>query len=352
MILRPVAMLAATGAATAPSSKMPRSRRRPSSSRSSTIGASGPRSHSPIGASKPCFGRSTIAFGMRRSSSRRSRYLLRPFFSFSDGRHGRGELEQLVIEQRLARFERHRHAHPVDLGHDVVDEIGLDVHVQRAIERIASTGRRRRRARKPANGSASRHLVREVARVERVARVRLELAVGVLLRAASAGDSARCRSDRAPLTPSGSAAGQPAGDAAAGRTEPPPRRQLPALDAVARVAGPQLVAAVARQRDGDVLARRLRDVVGRHRGRIGERLVEMPGQLRQQIDDVGADDLLVLLDAEMPRDRPRVLELVEPVLVEADRRRHHPPGRRSRPSPRRPRSSRCRRRETRRAARR
>ena len=45
-------------------------------------------------------------------------------------RHGRGELEQLVIEQRLARLERHRHAHPIDLGQDVVDEVGLDVDVE------------------------------------------------------------------------------------------------------------------------------------------------------------------------------------------------------------------------------
>src|SRR5215218_8847279 len=33
-------------------------------------------------ASKPCFGRSTIALGMRRSSRRRRRYLLRPSFNF------------------------------------------------------------------------------------------------------------------------------------------------------------------------------------------------------------------------------------------------------------------------------
>ena len=187
MILAAVAMLA-------PQAARRRGRRRcrdraagRRAAASSTIGASGPRSHSPIGASKPCLGRSTIACGMRRSSSRRSRYLLRPFFSFSAGRHRRGELEQLVIEQRLARFERHGHAHPVDLGHDVVDEIGLHVDVQRAVERIASTGTRRRRWRKPANGSASRTVGGEVARVERVARVRLEQPVGVLARAGVGG---------------------------------------------------------------------------------------------------------------------------------------------------------------------
>jgi len=47
-----------------------------------------------------------------------------------------GELEQLVIEQRVARFERNGHAHLVDLGQDVIDQIRVDVHVQRAIERV------------------------------------------------------------------------------------------------------------------------------------------------------------------------------------------------------------------------
>ena len=48
----------------------------------------------------------------------------------------------------------------------------------------------------------------------------------------------------------------------------------------------------------------------------------MPRELRQQIRDVGLHDLLVLPHAEMARHGARVLELVERVLVEADRRRH------------------------------
>ena len=112
-------------------------------------------------------GRSTIAFGMRRSSSRRSRYLLRPFFSFSDVGTVGGELEQLVIEQRLARFERHGHAHLVDLGHDVVDQIGLHVDVQRAVERIA----RRARIRTP-GGSRRTDRRRAPARRSRASRAR------------------------------------------------------------------------------------------------------------------------------------------------------------------------------------
>ena len=97
-------------------------------------------------------------------------------------RHRGGELEQLVIEQRLARLERHGHAHPVDLGHDVVDQVGLHVDVQRAVERIL------RRARVVGEAEAGErigvaHFGREVVRVERVARARLEQAIRVLARA-------------------------------------------------------------------------------------------------------------------------------------------------------------------------
>ena len=81
-------------------------------------------------------------------------------------RHARGELEQLVIEQRLARLERDRHAHAIDLGQDVVDHVGLDVDVQRAIERIAATRRRGRRRGSWRARSAAADLSAEVAGIE------------------------------------------------------------------------------------------------------------------------------------------------------------------------------------------
>ena len=66
----------------------------------------------------------------------------------------------------------------------------------------------------------------------------------------------------------------------------------------------------------------------------------------------GRHDELVVLGAEMPRHRARVLELVERGVVEADRERLHRPRRGAAPSCRRPRRNRRRRRGTRRAARR
>jgi len=56
-------------------------------------------------------------------------------------RNRRGKLEQLVIEQRYACLERNSHAHLVDLGQDIVDEVGLDVDVECPVQRI---GRRAR----------------------------------------------------------------------------------------------------------------------------------------------------------------------------------------------------------------
>src|SRR5205809_739692 len=61
------------------------------------------------------------------------------------------------------------------------------------------------------------------------------------------------------------------------------RPRLPAVPEMARVAGEQLVAAVSGEGDGHVLARDLRDVEGGHGGRISERLVEVPDELRQQV---------------------------------------------------------------------
>ena len=116
-------------------------------------------------------------------------------------------------------------------------------------------------------------------------------------------------------------AAEPAGDAA--RAGPSARRARCSalLDAVPRVAGPQLVAAVAGQRDGDELARRLRHVVGRHRRRIGERLVEVPRQLRQQRSTMSG--VTVQRDGTRSRDAARRVSRVRELVV-APRGRSRP----------------------------
>ena len=62
--------------------------------------------------------------GARRfSSTRRRADLLCPSFSLSEAGTRAREFEQLVIEQRLPRFERYGHAHSIDLGQPVVDHV-------------------------------------------------------------------------------------------------------------------------------------------------------------------------------------------------------------------------------------
>ena len=106
-----------------------------------------------------------------------------------------------------------------------------------------------------------------------------------------------------------------------GRTEGRPCALFPLFDAMTGVAGPQLVAAVTRQRDGHELARRFRHVVGRDGGGVGERLVEVPGERRQQRHDVGRHRARVELAAEVFGDRACVRELVVGRVIEADRNR-------------------------------
>src|SRR5215471_10528551 len=88
------------------------------------------------------------------------------------------------------------------------------------------------------------------------------------------------------------------------RAEPQrrPGALLPALYTVSSVTRPQLVATVAGERDRDEFTRRLRTVVSGHGGRVGERLVEMPGELGQQRLDVRRDRARMELAPEVLSD--------------------------------------------------
>ena len=85
---------------------------------------------------------------------------------------------------------------------------------------------------------------------------------------------------------------------------------------VGGVAAMALVPPVARERDRHVAARHLGQIGGGdHRG-IGERLVEVPHQARQQLEGARAHDQLVVVGAQMLRDAARVGELAEILLLE------------------------------------
>ena len=98
----------------------------------------------------------------------------------------------------------------------------------------------------------------------------------------------------------------------------------------AQIAGEQLVAAVAGEHDRDLLARQLRDEIGRHGRRIAERAVVVPDQRVDQIDRRRRDAELGVVGLEALGGQPRVRGLVVGrIPFEADaerlhRRRHHP----------------------------
>ena len=93
---------------------------------------------------------------------------------------------------------------------------------------------------------------------------------------------------------------------------------------VARIAAKGLVAADARQGDLDVTRGRLGHDVRGNRGRVRERLVEPPDDLRQDRLHVGLQDLLVVLGREAARHEPRIRQLV--VRGRRELRDPHMPG--------------------------
>ena len=94
-----------------------------------------------------------------------------------------------------------------------------------------------------------------------------------------------------------------------------PRRQL--LRLVGVVAAEQLVAAIARERHRDVLARQLRHEVRRKQRHVGKRLVEMHDQLVEQLFEIRRDRPLAMIGLEQRRHLARIRQLVVGAVVEA-----------------------------------
>ena len=244
-----------------------------------------------------------------------------------------------MVEQRLARFQRDRHGTAVDLGHDVVGQI-----VERVVVLHPRDGVRAARA----QGRARRPLQQ---RAGRAGHQRPDAARSRPIRTSKA-SSAGCAEQR--REPMGLAPGtvrpQPPRqqsrrrDRAAARDQAAVRRRrmaaqrLPASTepaphlvdhAVARIAGEQFVAAVARQRHRHVRARHCATTrqVGicegsangssNHFGRCGT--TSRASRAR--------DVELGVVGAEMGGDRLGVRRLVDSRVRKADRKRAHLAGR-------------------------
>src|SRR5215211_6010214 len=90
---------------------------------------------------------------------------------------------------------------------------------------------------------------------------------------------------------------------------------------VVRVTGEQLVAAISRQGNGDVIAREFGNHERRYRGRIGEWFVKVPDEIVDDVADLWGNEELVMVRAQFLRSQSRVLEFVVTVLMKSDRKR-------------------------------
>src|SRR5262249_2962984 len=88
---------------------------------------------------------------------------------------------------------------------------------------------------------------------------------------------------------------------------------------VAAIATEHLVAAVTRHRDGHVGTRELREQIRGKAGAVGIRLIKDPPDVEQELARYRLEDLVMMLGAEMPRDRPRRLVLALARPLKSDR---------------------------------
>ena len=211
---------------------------------------------------------------------------LPPSASLSSGGHARGELDQLVVEERRARLQPVGHGHVVHALDRVVDEHDPRVQPQRAVDRRggarrARTTRRRTRARRRRRRGRGQLAQPRVVAVEELGRVGVE--------------------------------------AAARRLE---QRRVPA------VAAEHLVGALAGLHDLALARDRLREQPERHAVVGDHRLAHRGDRLRERLDElVRADADLVVVGPELARDEVRERELVALAAArvgEADRERRQP----------------------------
>ena len=217
----------------------------------------------PPGSRSPAWAGGPPSAGTRPSRCRFSRYLeMRPRYLRSGGTVAANSMT--LWSRSGARTSSERgHAHPVDLDEDVVGEPGLEVHVEQLAQRVETARPARSAGAKPAKGSCAGQRAPQSSGDEQPA----------LRRRPERGTGRRSTRARTWCRGSARSSGPGAGGAAsrpwdrcgrAGRAGPAgPSRAgaaqaaLPAVQPVAAlIAGEDLVAAVAGQRDRHPLAGR------------------------------------------------------------------------------------------------
>ena len=207
-------------------------------------------------------------------------------------RHGQGQLDDPVVEERAAAFQAVGHAGEVDLDQEVAGQIGQEVDDRGPGHRVAPGGGVEGPGQDGGGVGLGGWRAAARARWSRKSS-RIEGSPGGLVEhrdpaeVAGLGRLADPFEHPADLAEPGlgpDRGGQGAGDRPA--EEPPGGAGQPVEPGgqgdgpVAVVAGEELVAGVAGQGDGDVLAGLAGDVPGRQGRAVGERLVELRGQRR------------------------------------------------------------------------
>ena len=332
-------------------------RRRARARRRGSARRTGRRATAQTGAVKPFFGCSTTCRGKRRSARSRSSDFGWPFGILRSRRNAERQLDEPVIEQRAADLEAVRHAHAIHLHERIVRHVDLEVGVLRALH---GAGRRAVAIRRgdllvdrAVGRIARRRLAEQRARVLRFQEAQVgvvgagRIAAEIFEHVAEPQRARQRRATRGQRAPSHDAARVPAAPGMNCRAFASMRvRRVAPL-----VAAERFVAAVARQRHRDVLARHLADVVGRNRRRIGERFVERArrsGRARRRA--VGSTVVGVVAGREVRRRQAGGFELVVRGVIESDRRGDRRGAAALRPCTRRSGPNRCRRRGTRRSA--
>src|SRR5208337_3007584 len=228
-----------------------------------------------------------------------------------------GPLDEFVVEDGNAHFERIQHAHAVDLGKDVADHVGFGIHVEKLADRVVGGAVGEVTAESVAGFVAgAKNIAETIGEQRQVAfktgdeRQLIDVTLlpgqrNVVGESAPAHGAGQARKDLVAKEPS-----RPTGnvleDAAIG------------VNAVASVSGKHLVTTVTGKGYGYMLAGHLRNVIGGQHGRIAERFFERTGEQVDGLDYVGFEDHLMMIGGETLSDDAGVVSLVEIVPGETD----------------------------------
>ena len=103
-------------------------------------GSRSPRSQAATGIENPCLRPRTISLGSSGATARRSSRFLEKPRTFCCVSQGQGELGDDRVEERHPRLERVRHARPVGLHEQVVDQVDAEVEVLQPRQLLGALG--------------------------------------------------------------------------------------------------------------------------------------------------------------------------------------------------------------------